>query len=400
MPPDQHLPAQVGAFDDTLASTLEDSKSDVLYNGAAIDKRGGGSPDLDEYDLQVEEGYIQQRSQRQGRTHGHPSNPLAQHGLQHKQSRSPLIDAGVEQQQHRYAGQPINSISGRFENVVDEHWQQDIAHRSSNELARHANASNHQQGYSEELGHDDGERVTYRKQQSMGPPGSDDYDDESGDEEETPLSAQQGRGDSHHMQQEVGYTDVEPHTDRAESVVSTVSRRYALRNEVDRALMARTEDSNWFKVVFDDEKLQNMAYSDLKEETWDSIASSQKRANPAGTQHSDFTLEDCIKYMVEDETADVQVRFFEEMSMAEYEESGDFFIDKFANLMKQIKDARKKKRGLVTAFEKEIEEREKAIRGKCESLDRQFNDMKAGGENVLRGKVWLSFSSSGGHQDG
>jgi hypothetical protein len=383
---EQHLPAQAGAFDDTLTSGLEDTKSDVLYNGAAIGNRSGGSVDDDDYDLQVEEGYVQQDPRHQVRIHGHASKHLAQHGLQHKQSRSPLIDAGAKQQQHRYIGQTTHGISGRFEIVADGHCQQDIANRSGNEHARHTNASN-QQSHSEKPGYDDEERVACREQRGMVQPESDDYDDESSDEEESPLPVHQGLGSGCHTQQEGGHNHAEPRTDGAESAVSAVSRRHTLRNEVDRALLARTEEPNWYKIDFDDEKLQKMAYTDLKKEDWDFVASSQKRTNPAGTQHSDITLEDGIKYMVEDETADAQVQFFEEMSMAEYEEAGDFFINKFADLVKQIKDSRKKKRGLVTAFEKEIEEREKAVRVKCENLDKQFNDMRAGGEDVLRGKV-------------
>ena len=130
-----------------------------------------------------------------------------------------------------------------------------------------------------------------------------------------------------------------------------------------------------------------MAYKDLKKETWDPKTFILKRANPAGTQNPEFSLEDCIEYTVQHESAENQVQFFQDMSMEEFEEAGDFFIDKFADLMKKIKEARKKKRELVTAFETEIETREKAVRGKSETFDKQFKDMRAGGEGVLRGKV-------------
>jgi hypothetical protein len=157
---------------------------------------------------------------------------------------------------------------------------------------------------------------------------------------------------------------------------------------VGKALKARYEDENRFKLDHKDEELEGMTYTDLKKETWDGGKSGgKKRTSPTHTQNTEFTAKDYFIHMVREGDAEAQVKFFEQMSMAEYEEAGDFFIDKFTELMKQIKDSRKKKRDLVTNFENEIEAREKAVRGKSESFERKFEAMRAGGEGVLNSKV-------------
>lgn len=62
-------------------------------------------------------------------------------------------------------------------------------------------------------------------------------------------------------------------------------------------------------------------------------------------------------------------------------------IDKFADLLKQMKQKKQEKRELTEKFEAEIEAREKAVRGKSDLLDKMFDEMKASGEGVLRGKI-------------
>jgi hypothetical protein len=81
------------------------------------------------------------------------------------------------------------------------------------------------------------------------------------------------------------------------------------------------------------------------------------------------------------------VEFFSSISTAEWEESGAWFVDKFADLMKAFMEKRKQRRLATERFESELRAREKVIRGKSENLDKMFKDMKASGEDMLRGKV-------------
>ena len=85
-----------------------------------------------------------------------------------------------------------------------------------------------------------------------------------------------------------------------------------------------------------------MAYADLKREIWDARLSGEKRPNPTQNSNTEFTPEDYFFYMVHKGDSEGQLKFFEEMTMAEYEEAGDFFIEQFIELMKKIGDTRKK----------------------------------------------------------
>jgi hypothetical protein len=76
-----------------------------------------------------------------------------------------------------------------------------------------------------------------------------------------------------------------------------------------------------------------------------------------------------------------------DMSTTDWEESGDWFVDRFSQIMQDMKNNRKKRRAITEKFESEIRAREEAVRGKSENLKKTFEDMQASGEGVLRGKV-------------
>ena len=51
-----------------------------------------------------------------------------------------------------------------------------------------------------------------------------------------------------------------------------------------------------------------------------------------------------------------------------------------------MKAARGEKRKLVEAFEEEIAEREEAVRGKAEGIDKTLEDLKNEGQTMMAGK--------------
>lgn len=379
---EQQLLAQGGAFDDTVTDGFEDTKSDLQYNGYDMNN-GEGPIDDDDYELQDQEGR-QQRMQigsRQPVTHhDHHSKHSKQHTLHHQQSRSPLVNQDLPQQHNAYAEQPTHGIVGRFAAPAapaGDKWQQDIAHRNANGLGHQVGTSSLRRHPSDLLYSED------NQQQDMGRRDGDEYvSSESGADSDLPE--QQNRADGHGMPQ-IGDEGFEPRTDGAESGTSTVTRRA----EIQRVLDARLMDPKRNELDHDDETLKVMTFADLKKELWDAELGAQpggqKRQNPTQTQ--DYTVEEGIEYVVQHEGAEAQVQFFEDLSMQEFEQAGDILIGKFSDLMKKITEARKNKRKIVSDFEKEIEAREKAVRGKCENLDKQLNDMRSGGEGVLRGKV-------------
>ena len=143
---------------------------------------------------------------------------------------------------------------------------------------------------------------------------------------------------------------------------------------------------------YDDKQLESMTYRALKDETWESEKHGKAAALLQDLQDPALPLserfQNCVKLDGDkEETQDMQVEFFAKMPTKEWEEAGDLFIERFAEIMSKLKEARQAKRKIASDFEKSIEEREAAIREKSEKLDQDLADMRKGGEGVIRGKV-------------
>jgi hypothetical protein len=365
-----------GAFDETVTSGFEDTKSDVRYGN---EKENDEGPMGEDYELPKKH-RIQPDSRQGGSLASKHFPPPQRPGLHHKQSRSPLI----EEEQQNANIQP-HGIVGRFESR-GEQWEQDVAHRGGNGQPVDFAISGHPSypAYSGGAYED--------KQQGMDFLDSEGYD--SG--EELDLSAQQDSGDDCMKHVDEG----EPHTEGADSTVPAVNYRQA----IECAMVARFKNAGGLGPDYDDEVLAKMTYSGLKKESWDGRPFQTKRRNQDSSterpisnervdasstpnQAPEFSFAEGFHYAVTGMPAHDQVEFFESLSMEDFERTGDLFIDKFTDLMQKIKQARKNKREMILGFEKEIEAREKVVRGKSENLDKMLVDMRAGGQAVLRGKV-------------
>lgn len=139
---------------------------------------------------------------------------------------------------------------------------------------------------------------------------------------------------------------------------------------------------------YDEKLLYQMDYTILKEQPFDAkpgdSTSSQPSAN--GLPSAEASLEDRLKQLL-DQPRSQQEEHFSRMSKEDWEKSGDWFIDQFADLMKQMREARQAKRDISKRFEDEISAREAAVRGKTMGIDQVLRKMKTGGETVLRQKI-------------
>ncbi|KIN08215.1 hypothetical protein OIDMADRAFT_86937, partial [Oidiodendron maius Zn] len=139
---------------------------------------------------------------------------------------------------------------------------------------------------------------------------------------------------------------------------------------------------------YDDQQLNSMTYQALKDESWEVEKHGRTSALLQELQDSAIPLGQRLKTCVDldgdkEETQGIQVEFFAKMSTTEWEETGDFFIERFAEILTKLKEARRAKRKTATDFEKLVEERETAIREKFEKLDKDLADMRKGGEGVI-----------------
>lgn len=76
--------------------------------------------------------------------------------------------------------------------------------------------------------------------------------------------------------------------------------------------------------------------------------------------------------------------FFNSLSIDEWEEAGDWFVNRFGELMKKMRGARKEKRKLASEFEDEVTKRNDQVERKRIRLDEVTSRMKSEGVGLLR----------------
>lgn len=83
-------------------------------------------------------------------------------------------------------------------------------------------------------------------------------------------------------------------------------------------------------------------------------------------------------------TDDQRRAFFSGLSMAEWEESGDWLIEQFSVILQKTKDARVERRKVASVFEAEIKRRYELTEGEGVEIRRRLDDMRSGGMGVLK----------------
>ncbi|KAK5118512.1 hypothetical protein LTR62_003027 [Meristemomyces frigidus] len=80
-----------------------------------------------------------------------------------------------------------------------------------------------------------------------------------------------------------------------------------------------------------------------------------------------------------------QKRFFTSLSIAEWEEAGDWFLDHFSETVNNLRTARREKRKAAREFEDEVERRHSSVSKKRQVTAEALSEMKATGAQVLLG---------------
>lgn len=393
----QEVPQQGNIFDDTITSDIEHTKSDVQARDSS--RVGYADENLEDDGFDPNNGVEQEYGNRKSRqdTQNH-RNLFGQstHDVQtHRKSRSSYGNpASVQQPNHNAPSLvPGNNIAGRFGGGGG------LAHRSSPSFG--AQGQHVEQGFSNEHDYEDDGRARINTFESIR---QDDHD-ESEDEYKESLPAHPVEQNGHEHESEGAHSEIDP---RSESGQSNVNRRQT-RVDTNVAMRSQNQADQRNQPDYTDEQLGSMKYVDLKKETWDTKtdpntnkSTNGKRSNPTPSQEECSVRESAEaavseafmlgKELGNKEESDPalqarRAKIFANLTMEEYEEAGDIFIEKFSKLMKKMREARKKKRQVAAQFEDELEAREKDVRGKSDILEQKFKDMKTGGESVLKGRV-------------
>ncbi|KAI0489891.1 extracellular mutant protein 11-domain-containing protein [Xylaria cf. heliscus] len=138
-----------------------------------------------------------------------------------------------------------------------------------------------------------------------------------------------------------------------------------------------------YELDYDDGALAAMDYAALREEAFDfDPAQAEARSvfePPRGT------LPEKLEHFFTKDKVN-QTNFFTKMPVQDWEDSGDWFLERFGEIMTRFKEARKEKRDIVNAFENEIAEREEAVRNKIHGIGQTLAELKTEGEGMMLNK--------------
>ncbi|KAI0106285.1 extracellular mutant protein 11-domain-containing protein [Nemania sp. FL0031] len=213
---------------------------------------------------------------------------------------------------------------------------------------------------------------------------------------DTPMASHQDESDNASEEREPTPVPVAKHSKKAKaqaSQVSQVSRQlFKGTNNANASLRESaiprsspekhqpTKKKRSLELDYDDGALAAMDYTTLKGEAFDfDPAQAEARSvfePPRGT------LPEKLEHFFAKDEAN-QANFFIKMPVRDWEDSGDWFLERFGQIITQFKEARKEKRNMVDAFENEIAEREEAVRNKIHGIGQTLAELKSEGENMI-----------------
>jgi hypothetical protein len=130
--------------------------------------------------------------------------------------------------------------------------------------------------------------------------------------------------------------------------------------------------------------LHTVPFSQLTAQPFDTIPGPDpfREQLPADLLDASLTTAQKIT-LVRKYTENTQRLFFSSLSADEWEQGGEWFLERFAEMVQRIVKARKEKRELAKEFEVEVEKREEIVRKRQEDVESALKDMKRGGLGVL-----------------
>ena len=137
---------------------------------------------------------------------------------------------------------------------------------------------------------------------------------------------------------------------------------------------------------YNDAELHAMNYASLNNQSFDFDPQTAAALQPPATlPPAGGTIEERLEHYRSQGSMD-QHEFFTRVSVDEWDEAGDWFLEQFGGVVKRLKQARRAKRLLVRRFEDEVAAREEAVRGKMEGIERTLEDLKQEGQTMMEGK--------------
>ncbi|KAI7282906.1 hypothetical protein KC345_g3244 [Hortaea werneckii] len=133
---------------------------------------------------------------------------------------------------------------------------------------------------------------------------------------------------------------------------------------------------------YEPQELRNMDFQTLKGTTFDFKPYSSPFTLPNAHPTDDLAQK---LFAASELNRKDQAKFFAGLTIGDWEQAGDWFLDRFGDVMKRLKEARREKREAAKRFEEEVEHRHDAVSKKRKLTDNALSEMKTSGALVLQG---------------
>ncbi|EMC93464.1 hypothetical protein BAUCODRAFT_37147 [Baudoinia panamericana UAMH 10762] len=129
---------------------------------------------------------------------------------------------------------------------------------------------------------------------------------------------------------------------------------------------------------YEPSSLYQMQFNELRAGTFDF---------PPGIESS-LTFGDALSDSLEaglHKTQKLQLEFFKSLTIKQWEECGDWFLDRYGDIMDKLKSSRRERRKAALVFESEVERRHHAVARKRTIMEDALSEMKTSGAQLLQG---------------
>lgn len=134
---------------------------------------------------------------------------------------------------------------------------------------------------------------------------------------------------------------------------------------------------------YDDVALRSMPFTALQQQPFDFDPSKDEQKGTGVNSDNIEAKLNQFRHLGEQEQHDL----FSNMSIENWETSGNWFVSEFSGLMQRLMESRRHKRMIIQNFEQEAADREEAVRLRTEAVDRKLSKMKQDGQRVVDDKT-------------
>lgn len=131
---------------------------------------------------------------------------------------------------------------------------------------------------------------------------------------------------------------------------------------------------------YDDKTLASMQFAKLQKQDFDFDPA---KAEALSAEIPQGTLDEKLRHFVRRDK-ESQSEFFQKMSVRDWEDSGDWFLERFGEVVNKFKTARQERRAIADRFETEVATRADTVHTKIERIDETLASMKQEGKGLMQ----------------